>query len=142
MVADALICQKNTAKAIIAGSADYLLCAKDNQETLKKDIEDYVQDKISQKSMDRESGTEKSRNRIEKRTAYITDDIEWLPNKNEWEGLWCIGAVHMEFEVNGAKNRRLALLYCQSEADSRGIAPSCPYGMVGGDDALAAACAF
>lgn len=27
--------------------------------------------------MDRESRTEKSRNRIEKRTAYITDDIEW-----------------------------------------------------------------
>lgn len=96
-------CQKKTAKAIIAGSADYLLCAKDNQETLKKDIEDYVQNEISQKSMDREYRTEKNRNRIEKRTAYITDDIEWLPNKNEWEGLRCIGAVHTEFKINGVK---------------------------------------
>lgn len=84
-----LNCQKKTAKVIIAGSADYLLCAKDNQETLKKDIEDYVQNEISQKSMDRESRTEKSRNRIEKRTAYITEDIEWLPNKDEWKGLRC-----------------------------------------------------
>lgn len=103
VIADALNCQKKTAKAIIAGRADYLLCAKDNQETLKKDIEDYVQDEVSQKSMNKESRTEKSRNRIEKRTAYITDDIEWLPNKDEWEGLRCIGAVHTEFEVNRVK---------------------------------------
>lgn len=103
VVADALNCQKKTARAVIAGSADYLLCAKDNQETLKKDIEDYVQDEVSRKSMERESKTEKSRNRIEKRTAYITDDIEWLPNKDEWEGLRSIGAVHTEFEVKGVK---------------------------------------
>ena len=53
--------------------------------------------------MSRESRTEKSCNRIEKRTAYITDDIEWLPNKDEREGIRCIGAVHTEFEVKGVK---------------------------------------
>lgn len=103
VVADALNCPKKTAKAVIAGEADYLLCAKENQETLKKDIEDYIQDGTFQKGMDRESRTEKSRDRIEKRTAFVTDDINWLSPKDEWEYLRCIGAVHTEFEVNGEK---------------------------------------
>lgn len=103
IVADALNCQKKTAKAVIDGGADYLLCAKDNQETLKKDIEDYIQDETLQKGMDRASVSEKSRDRIETRTAYVTDKIEWLPRKAEWEGLKSIGAVHTEFERKDEK---------------------------------------
>lgn len=103
VVADALNCQKKTAKAIIAGKADYLLCAKDNQETLKKDIEDYVRDETLRKGMEKETKIEKSRERIEKRTAFITGDVAWLPNKDKWEGLKRIGAVHTEFEARGKK---------------------------------------
>ncbi len=103
VVADALNCQKKTAKAVIEGKADYLLCAKDNQETLKQDIEDYVQDEVLRNNMDKEERIEKSRNRIEKRTAYTTNDIEWISWKEEWAGLKCIGAVHTEFEVKGKK---------------------------------------
>ncbi len=39
VIADALNCQKKTATAVTAGKGNYLLCAKDNQETLKKDID-------------------------------------------------------------------------------------------------------
>lgn len=103
VVADALNCQKKTAEAVIKGNADYLLCAKSNQENLKKDIEEYVQDKTLQNSMDKETKIEKNRGRIEKRTAFVTDDTDWLPNKKEWSGLKCIGAVHTEFEENDKK---------------------------------------
>lgn len=103
VVADALNCQKKTAAAVIAGGADYLLCAKDNQENLKKEIEGYVQDENLQKNMDREIKIEKNRDRIEKRTAFVTGDIDWMPDKAEWEGLRCIGAVHTEFEIKGKK---------------------------------------
>jgi predicted transposase YbfD/YdcC len=44
VVADALNCQKETAKVIIVQQADYLLCVKDNHETLKQEIADYVHD--------------------------------------------------------------------------------------------------
>lgn len=103
VVADALNCQKKTAKAVIAGTADYLLCAKDNQEPLKKEIEDYVQDEALQKAMETETRTEKNRGRIEKRTAFVTSDIDWMPDKKEWKGLKSIGAVHTEFEWNDEK---------------------------------------
>ena len=44
VVADALNCQKKTAKTIIKGKADYLLCVKDNHKTLKQDVEEYIKD--------------------------------------------------------------------------------------------------
>ena len=94
VVADALNCQKKTAKAIIDGGGDYLLNVKDNQETLKKDIEDYVQDDDLRKTMDSAYTLEKNRDRIEHRMAYSTNDIDWLPNKDEWESLACIGAIN------------------------------------------------
>lgn len=76
VVADALNCQKKTAAAITAGKGDYLLCAKDNQETLKNDIEEYVQDGTLRKDMETAVTKEKNRGRIEKRTAYVTTDTD------------------------------------------------------------------
>lgn len=71
VVADALNCQKKTAAAVIAGKGDYLLCAKDNHETLKNDIEEYVQDETLRKGMETAVTQEKNRGRIEKRTALL-----------------------------------------------------------------------
>ena len=96
IVADALNCQKKTAKAIIDGNGDYVLQVKDNQETLKKDIEDYVQDTDLQETMDTVATCEKNRDRIEHRIAYVTSNIEWLPGKEEWESLASIGAINTQ----------------------------------------------
>ena len=97
VVADALHCQKDTAKAVITGGADYLLSVKDNQETLKKEIEDYVQDTDLRKKMDTSETLEKSRDRIERRTAFALSDIDWLHEKEEWAKLSCIGAIRTQF---------------------------------------------
>jgi predicted transposase YbfD/YdcC len=100
VVADALNCQKETAKVIIEAKADYLLDVKDNHEALKKDIEDYVQDDSLRKAMDVHATCEKNSGRIERRTAYVTSDIEWLFGKEEWANLACIGAVNTQFTTN------------------------------------------
>ena len=97
VVADALNCQKDTAKAIIEAKADYLLNVKDNQETLKKDIEDYIQDESLRKTTDSFTTCEKNSGRIERRTAFATCDIGWLFGKEEWANLACIGAVNTQF---------------------------------------------
>jgi len=94
VVADALNCQKETAKAIVDGGADYLLNVKGNHENLRQDIEDYVQDDGLRKAMDTYSTLEKNSGRIEKRIAYATDDVDWISGKEEWENLSCIGAVN------------------------------------------------
>lgn len=94
VTADALNCQKETAEIIIEQKADYLLSVKDNHPNLKKDIEDYVQDKELQNTMESILETEKNRDRIEIRTAYVTHDIDWLTQKDEWRELRCIGAIN------------------------------------------------
>lgn len=76
VVADALNCQIDTAQAIIEKKADYLLCAKDNQPTLKSDIEDYVQTAALRANMDRAQTSERGHGRKEIRTAFTTDDVE------------------------------------------------------------------
>ena len=103
LVADALNCQKKTAEMIIKGKGDYLLCVKENQETLKKDIEAYIHDTVLQENMKKDVKTEKNRGRIEKRTAYVTENIEWLESRKELRGLNCIGAIHTEFEEQDKK---------------------------------------
>ena len=100
VVADALNCQKDTAKAIIDAKADYLLCVKDNHPSLRQDIEDYVQDSDLRKTMDVCETLEKNRGRIERRTAYSTHDIGWLYRREEWANLACIGAVHRQFTTS------------------------------------------
>jgi len=96
VVADALNCQKETAAAVIEGKGDYLFSVKDNQQTLKEDIEGYVQDKRLQKTMDTHTTIEKTSGRIERRTAYTSGDIGWLSGKEEWKKLACIGAVNTQ----------------------------------------------
>lgn len=99
VVADVMHCQKETAKVIVAGQADYLLSVKDNQETLKENITDYVEDAALRKTMDTASTTEKNSGRIEKRSAYATCDVDWLYGREEWVRLACVGAVHTRVET-------------------------------------------
>jgi len=104
VVADALNCQKETAEIIVEKGADYLLCVKDNHPNLKRDIEEYVQDKSIQKTMETISKTEKNYGRIEKRTAYVTSETRWLWQRSEWKDLSCIGAIHTEIETKKGKS--------------------------------------
>ena len=94
VVADALHCQKETAQVIVAKKADYLLCVKDNQPDLKQDIADYVQDDVLRKAMDCFETHEKNGGRLEHRRAFSTCDVDWLPGKEQWPHLACMGAVH------------------------------------------------
>ncbi len=89
-----------------------LLEAKGNQRTLKKEIEDYVQDEGSQKEMDVCCTKEKNRDRIETRTAYTTADIDWLYGRYDWENLCCIGAIHTEFETKSVKTSEWHYYIC------------------------------
>jgi predicted transposase YbfD/YdcC len=99
IVADALNCQKDTVKTIVDNGADYLLPVKGNQSTLEADIADYVADGELRKSMDTVRKTEKNRDRIETRTAYVTHDIDWLYGREKWLGLKCIGAINTNFHT-------------------------------------------
>jgi len=97
VVADALNCQKETAKSIVKQGADYLLSVKDNQPTLKEEIARFVQDDGLRRTMDHHETHEKNSGRIERRRAFSTSDIEWLFGREDCTKLACIGAINTRF---------------------------------------------
>lgn len=98
VVADALHCQRETAQAIIDNGADYLFNAKDNQETLKQDIEDFVQDNDLRAEMETKATRELNGGRIEFREAYVSYDIGWMTTHlPRWGELSCFGAINRRF---------------------------------------------
>lgn len=93
VVADALHCKKKSAEKVIEEKGDYLFVVKDNEQTLRKDIELFVQNE----ELNKYTQKELNGGRIEKRTAYTTSEINWLEGKENWKNLSTIGAIHTEF---------------------------------------------
>ena len=64
----------------------------------------FVQDEMIQQTMESISKTEKNYGRIETRTTYVSSEIKWLEQKQEWKNLCCIDAIHTEFESKKGKS--------------------------------------
>ncbi|MCL2166096.1 MAG: ISAs1 family transposase [Clostridiales bacterium] len=100
VVADALHCNQKSAKAVVNAGADYLFVVKDNTPALKRDIELFVHNEPTESH----STTEKNGGRIEKRTAYVSHDLDWLDGSEHWASIKSIGAINRVFEKNGEKS--------------------------------------
>jgi predicted transposase YbfD/YdcC len=94
---DALGCQKDIAKSIVAKKANYVLQVKDNQPTLHEAIsaafigladDDYTEPSLRRwRTVDRDHGRE------EVREYFIADLPAELPGADDWTGLKSIGMV-------------------------------------------------
>ena len=92
--------QKNIAQTIIGAQADYVIQVKGNQKMLHEDIALFFQEPANGpfdtcKTVDGEHG------RIETRRYFTTNEIGWLPGKNEWAGINTICMAVREREVQG-----------------------------------------
>lgn len=105
---DAMGTQKEIAKTIRNKKADYVLAVKENQPTLYADIKDYFETALTDKTGDftAESVAEydKGHGRIEKRQYYYCEDISWLEQKKEWEGIQGIGMVLRRSKEKGRES--------------------------------------
>lgn len=97
---DAMGCQTEIADKIVEKGADYVLALKGNQSNLVDEVENYFQ---QAESIDFEGvecdaigSKEYAHGREEKREVYITEDIDWLPQKDEWRGIKTIIMVISE----------------------------------------------
>ena len=110
---DAMGTQTKIADQIKESGADYVLSLKENQKTLYEDVQLYVEtevltqpkEELEEKeayhsTMDNEHG------RLEKREYYTCNDVEWLPQKDEWKGLTgfgvCVSTVTIQRRVADA----------------------------------------
>jgi len=102
---DAMGCQKEIAKQIVAGGGDYVLPVKDNQPNLLADIQDCLAKAIETKfaglSWDRDETTESGHGRQEKRAYRILTNPSGIRNQDAWAKLQVIGMWISERVVNG-----------------------------------------
>lgn len=107
---DAMGTQTDIADAIIDKGADYILALKENQKTLYNDVKLYLYDIYKEKNMFESNNyyktVEKGHGRIEIRECIISEDINWLHNKSEWNRLYGIGAIYCRIEENGNKTKQ------------------------------------
>lgn len=102
---DAMGCQKAIARTIHDKKADYLLPVKDNQPSLKNDIDLFFTEQRAcgfahakaffHQTVDNDHG------RIETRRHWSTADIAWLKERHDWTALTSIGLIEREIERQG-----------------------------------------
>ena len=102
---DAMGCQKSIAAKMRSKDADYLLAVKGNHAYLYEDIKLYLDDiatKVCLPEMASYGETiDKGHGRIEIRRCWVSTDIGWLEQKNDWKDLSMIGAVESERHEGG-----------------------------------------
>ena len=86
---DAMGCQKQIASKIREKGADYILALKGNHGDLHEDVRSYFEGTPRGK-IEEDKDYDKGHGRIEIRKCSVSNDINWLTQKNEWEGLNCI----------------------------------------------------
>lgn len=104
ITADALNCQKETARAIIEEGADYVLALKGNQPSLYEDVKLYFETSLSDGFEEKHQFYEENdcgHGRIETRRYYVVNvsDLPWLEGRDKWKGLETVACVESIREV-------------------------------------------
>jgi predicted transposase YbfD/YdcC len=122
---DAMGCQKQIAKEIIAADADYVLALKGNQETAFDEVKRFLDDAVAQAAAPIRPGSvvrrpplefvetvEKDHGRLEIRRYWLSAELDWFADRHKWEGLRTVGlveSVRQEGEAAPTTERRYYL---------------------------------
>ena len=110
---DAMGCQRDIARKIVAKKADYILALKGNQSSLQEDVRllaaeqranGFKDTKISQhQTIDADHG------RIETRDITVIHDVGWLRERHDWPGLNGVVIVESRSASSPRPNRNTEL---------------------------------
>ncbi len=102
---DAIGCQKQIAKEIHEADADYVLALKGNQGTLHAEVKEFLDDAhgrgFAGVAHQCSATLEKDHGRIETRRYWLSEQIGWCADKDQWEALRSVGMVEAIREVDG-----------------------------------------
>jgi predicted transposase YbfD/YdcC len=120
---DAMGCQTEIAAQIIDQGADYVLGLKGNQGTMHEAVKDYFvtaeANEFKDVQCDYVEEIDGDHGRIETRRYWITEDLNTLPQKNQWKGLKSIGMVERICEVNGKVTVERRFFLCSIPANAK-----------------------
>jgi len=103
VTADAMHCQKKTARQIVDQGGDYLLAVKDNHKTLHQEVRLFFEEAIdagwTHTGHAFAQTVEKNHGRIETRRCWCTWEVGWLRRHAQWPGLKSMVCVEVRREV-------------------------------------------
>jgi predicted transposase YbfD/YdcC len=106
---DAMGCQRDIARRILDGKADYVLALKGNQGTLREDVELFVAEQkpagFRDTTISRDETVDGDHGRIETRATTVIHDVAWLQERHAWPGLKAIVVVESTRETGQAVER-------------------------------------
>lgn len=123
---DAMGTQTTIVEKIIEGGADYVLALKGNQSSLHDEVCNYFRqaEQIEFEGVDHQKYhmIEEGHGRLEKRTFFVTEDIDWLPEHDRWKNLKSIVLLNSERTINGTTSTERRMYISSLPADARRIA--------------------
>jgi predicted transposase YbfD/YdcC len=91
---DAMGCQKDIVKQIVAKKGDYFIGLKGNQGSLYEDVKLFYQEKGDKVQFNSYNNTDFGHGRIQERSCIATNDIKWLQMRYpEWQNLQTIAQI-------------------------------------------------
>lgn len=123
---DAMGTQKAIAKQIIENEGDYILALKGNQGTLNENVRLFLETELKKPSStvieDRHEETDKGHGRIEMRTCYVSSQIDWLHQKDQWAGLKTVAMIEETQETNRGQSTERRFFISSLPANAERIA--------------------
>ena len=123
---DAMGTQKAIAKQIHDKDGHYILALKGNQGTLNEDVRLFLESEFKKNSStviaDRYEEADKGHGRIEMRQCVVSDQIDWLTQKEQWAGLKTIAMIEETQEIQGKKSTEHRFFISSLPADAKQIA--------------------
>ena len=105
ITSDAMGCQKTIVERIVDQGGDYAIGLKGNQQSIRDEVANYFEQAQAAKfegvPVSHHKSSSKGHGRLEERNVYVTNDIDWLPMKDEWKGLHSIVMIDSKRTVNG-----------------------------------------
>jgi predicted transposase YbfD/YdcC len=120
---DAMGCQKDIARKIVAGGGDYLLTVKSNQETLLNDLQDAFEKALETDFAGLDHDTyetnEYAHGRLERRLYTVIQDPGNLSQAASWTNLRVIGMCCSERNINGNVSSEVRFFIGSKRAKAR-----------------------
>jgi predicted transposase YbfD/YdcC len=122
---DAMGTQKAIAKQIHDKGGDYVLALKGNQGTLNDDVRLFLETELKKAAStvitDCYEETDKGHGRIEMRRCVVSNQIDWLTQKEQWAGLKTIAMIAETQEIKGKKSTEHRFFISSLPADAKQI---------------------
>lgn len=123
---DAMGCQTKIATEIVAAHADCVLALKGNQSTMHDEVRIFLEDARANEFQgvrhDFLETSERGHGRQETRRYWMTDEIDWLTQRAQWDQLHSLGMVESVRDLQGVITTERRFFLCSIGAKASELA--------------------